>query len=123
MTYMTRMKIDKNIRRFILIVVVVLQIGCQPKREPQECEDFFSTKVMQKEETIRTYELEKQLLIQKCALDRRPTSHFSYQIAEKGRSIIPKLLEHLEKSPYENSYDKDKYKYGIIGSVSQFMLT
>ena len=100
-------------RFWILILVAFVQLGCPSETQPKECDEFFNSYARQDESVFAGYDLEKQLTIHLCGLDRHPPSDYSYEIADRGKIIVPVLLEKLNKD-YKNSYDAQKTKLGII---------
>ena len=84
--------------------------GCMDRTMSAECKSFFSLPAKEKERLFPTFELDKQLALYRCGMDRRPPSTtWSLLIADRGESIVPILLEKLEKEPDE------QFQYGIIG--------
>lgn len=99
----------------ILIVIVILQLGCQPKPQPKICVEFFNTDSSQREKEFPEYDLEKQFTIHRCSLDRKPIIEIYHRdIAKRGKGIIPILLQKLNSNNYKNRYDAEKTKYAII---------
>ena len=83
--------------------------GCPDTSMSAECRAFFSMPASQREKEFRAYDLEKQLDLYRCGMNRRPpASSLSILIAEKGESLIPTLLQKLE-------IEKDElFQYAII---------
>ena len=108
-------RIRKNksfVKICILIIFINLQLSCQP--EPKECAEFFSTDSTQRLKEFPKYDLEKQLIIHRCGLDWHPRYDYSYEIAERGKTIIPTLLQKLNNDNYKSIRGLEKTKYGII---------
>lgn len=99
---------------YILIVIVILYLGCQSPTQPKECIEFFNTDSTQRLKEFSKYDLEKQLTIHQCGLDWRPPYDRSYEIAKRGKSIIPILLQKLNTDNNKNRYETEKTKYGVI---------
>lgn len=102
-----------------LVITAALLVGasglaCNPPPQPQVCVEFFRKNSTPRLAEFREYDLEKQLLIHRCGLDWHPRYDHSYEIAERGREIIPRLLEELRRTEYRSRYDSDLTKYGII---------
>lgn len=98
----------------ILVPIIVLLWGCPSESQPKECVEFFNKESTNRLREFDSYDLEKQLIIHRCGLDWHPQYDRSYEIADRGKSIIPSLLEKLEDGNYKNSYDAEKTKYGIV---------
>jgi hypothetical protein len=83
--------------------------GCPPPSISTECRDFFSRPTSEREKLFPTYDLDKQLDIYRCGMNRRPPdSSLTLFIAERGEAAIPTLLDKLET-------EKDEmFQYGII---------
>jgi len=83
--------------------------GCPSTHMSVECSAFFSLPASQREKEFRTYELEKQLDLYRCGMNRRPpASSLSLLIAERGEPVIPALLQKLEGEKEE------PFQYAII---------
>lgn len=80
-----------------------------PPAMPDECKEFFSRPLDEHGKVISSYEIDKQLRIYRCALDRRPPeASLAIYIADRGEPAIPVLLEKLES-------EKDElFQYGIV---------
>jgi hypothetical protein len=110
-------KFSSLLKTCLAIITVVLQLGCPSQPQPKECVEFFNTDARQDERIFAGYDLERQLTIHRCGLDRHPPSDYSYRIADRGKTIIPVLLEKLNSNDgndYKGKYYADKTKYGII---------
>ncbi len=97
-----------------LLSIIIFQLGCPSEPLPKECMEFFNTYAVQDERIFVGYDLEKQLAIYQCGLDQHPPTDYSYRIADRGKNIIPVLLEKLNRNDYKSKYDAEKTKYGII---------
>lgn len=83
--------------------------GCPSTDMPVECRAFFSMPASQREKDFRTYDLDKQLNLYRCGMNRRPpASSLSLLIAERGEPIVPALLQKLEGEKEE------LFQYAII---------
>jgi hypothetical protein len=96
-----------------VIVVCLLSClggtGCPPLSMSAECRDFFLRPSSEREKLFPTYDLDKQLDLYRCGMNRRPPdSSLPLFIAERGEAAIPTLLDKLEA-------EKDElFQYGII---------
>lgn len=83
--------------------------GCPPPAMSTECRDFFLRPASEREKLFPTYDLDKQLELYRCGMNRRPPdSSLPLFIAERGEGVIPTLLDKLE-------VEKDElFQYGII---------
>ncbi|HEY2974226.1 MAG TPA: hypothetical protein VGJ48_17050 [Pyrinomonadaceae bacterium] len=83
--------------------------GCPPPAMSTECRDFFLRPASEREKLFLTYDLDKQLELYRCGMNRRPPdSSLPLLIAERGEGAIPTLLDRLEA-------EKDElFQYGII---------
>ena len=83
--------------------------GCPPPAMSTECRDFFLRPASEREKVFRTYDLDKQLELYRCGMNRRPPdSSLPILIAERGEGVISTLLDKLE-------VEKDElFQYGII---------
>ena len=84
-------------------------MSCNPTPLPAECSEFFAYPLDQRGQVLSNYQLDKQLRIYRCGLDRRPPdTYLARVIADGGEATIPMLLERLET-------EKDELtQYGII---------
>lgn len=117
MIKLSRPKSGKDWTRYrfaILVPVMILQSGCPSEPQAKVCIDFFNTPSTPRLKEFYTYDLEKQLTIHRCGLDWHPTEEYSYEIAQRGKVIVPALLQKLKDGDYKNSYDAEKTKYGIV---------
>jgi len=94
----------------IVFLSVFLQLGCLKQKMPEECEQFYKhLSSNQREEIFGTYDLEKQLRLHRCGLDLTPMKlAYSTEIANRGKAIIPTLLNKL------STENDEVTKYGII---------
>jgi len=94
----------------VILILCLIQLGCPKQKMPEECEYFYKSLTSnQREVVFKTYDLEKQLRLHRCGLEKIPmdTSQ-SIGIANRGKDIVPILLNKL-------SVEKDEVtKYGII---------
>jgi hypothetical protein len=80
-----------------------------PPTMSDECKEFFAHPLDEHGKVISTYDLDKQLRVYRCALDRRPPeSSLATYIANRGEPAIPTLLDRLEGQTDE------LFQYGII---------
>jgi len=92
-----------------LSVLSCVAVTACPPSMSTECRDFFLQPASERERLFRTYELNKQLELYRCGMNRRPPdSSLPLVIAERGRGIIPTLLDKLEAEQDE------LLQYGII---------
>jgi hypothetical protein len=71
--------------------------------------EFLFSLCRRKGETLSDIDLDKQLSLYRCGMDRRPpATTLSLLIADRGESILPTLLEKLEREQDE------QFQYGII---------
>lgn len=95
----------------LLLVVLVsgLLSSCLSPTMSPECRDFFSRPASQSEKLFRTYELDQQLELYRCGMNRRPPdSSLPILIAERGGAVIPPLLDKLDAEQDE------LFQYAII---------
>ncbi len=97
-----------------LMLFVVLHVSCSNEPQPEVCTEFFEKDSTPRLKEFQNYDLTKQLAIHRCGLDRRPRSDHSFEIANRGRSLVPTLLEQLNRKDFSNTYDAELSKFGII---------
>ena len=108
-----------NIQRSCIIlglaVSAFFSFGCGRERPvPKVCLEYFDLSSNQREKEFPTYELEKQLKLHFCSLDRIPsTGGLSYAIADRGKDIIPVLKNELNDN-VQDDIEPELKKYGII---------
>jgi len=93
-----------NSHRSIVIsaIMCLFGFGCAGTHQSEECKEFFSHPSGQHASLIATYPLDKQIRLCRCNMDHRPPeTGLSVPIAERGDSIIPALLDQLEKENNE----------------------
>lgn len=96
----------------------LLQSGCIADQQPEVCRVFFDLSSDQRETQIKVFDLDTQLQIQLCGLRRHPIADYSYEIADAGPTIIPKLLERLkmlQESSGEPSSIREENIFVILG--------
>lgn len=99
--------------RYTAIVISLLGClactGCPPPSMSTECREFFALQASEREKQFPTFDLDKQLDLYRCGMNRRPpASSLSLLIAERGEAAIPTLLQKLEA-------EKDElFQYAII---------
>ncbi|HKO42434.1 MAG TPA: hypothetical protein VJU84_04040 [Pyrinomonadaceae bacterium] len=83
--------------------------SCVKKPMSAECSEFFSRQRSERESLFKKYDLELQLRLYRCGLNRRPPdTSLAIYIAEKGEAVVPALLSRLEM-------EKDELvQFGII---------
>jgi len=80
-----------------------------------QCKSFYSLSARERERVFPTYDLEKQLDLSRCGLDRRPPdTSLSLFIADRGEPAIPILLGKLEK-------ERDEQMQYVIIDVFEVM--
>ena len=71
-----------------------------------DCTDFFGLDEAQRKEKFKTYPIEKQLALYRCAMQREPPNgELAYYIAEGGQGHIPLLLERLKSASEPDKAD------------------
>jgi hypothetical protein len=100
---------DLHASKLILFVALSFFSQCLPSQTSDECKTFFSHALDEHGKIISSYEIDKQLRIYRCALDRRPPEiSLAIYIANRGEPAIPVLLKRLES-------EKDElFQYGIV---------
>jgi len=95
---------------FSMLMSLLVSTSCFKKKLPADCERFFKElNSNERKAEFKTYDYEKQFRIYRCGFDVIPIeSDESYQIAARGREIIPDLSRRLK-----NENDPIT-KYGII---------
>jgi hypothetical protein len=101
-----------SLRKTAIVVCLLSCLGgtgCPPPAMSTECRDFFLRPASEREKLFPTYDLDKQLVLYRCSMNRRPPdSSLPLLIAERGEGAIPTLLDKLEA-------EKDElFQYGII---------
>ena len=70
----------------------------------KQCSEFFSRPAGAREKLFQTYPLEAQLTIYRCGMNRvPPDTYLASYIADRGKEVIPILLERLKAEPDEFS--------------------
>ena len=106
--------------KFALFYGAVLLIspsfwGCTPVESPKECLEYYGKAATPREQEFREYDLEKQLTIHRCGLDRKPPniSHANY-IADRGKAVVPALFQYLDNKSSKEGYEADMTKLAVV---------
>jgi hypothetical protein len=103
------MMINKNRLHHIVILSLFcsLHLSCFMSTE---CRDFFEMPREQQEARFRNYSLEQQVDIYMCGMDMEPpTIEFAGEIADRGQSASPYLLQRLKTERSESGQEKIIY--------------
>jgi hypothetical protein len=93
----------------VVLVALFWDQSCMGPPISAECKSFYSLSAGERERLFKTYDLEKQLDLYRCGMNRRPPDiALAIPIADRGESTIPVLLEKLEREKDE------QFQYVII---------
>jgi hypothetical protein len=86
----------------LLIVALVAALfwnqSCLSPPMSAQCKSFYSLSASERERVFPTYDLEKQLNLSRCGMERRPPdTSLALLIADRREPAIPILLDKLEK--------------------------
>lgn len=81
-------------------VLFLAGFSCISPQYSEECRQFYrEISSSERDRLFPNYDLDRQLFLAECGLEEiPPTSHYSFRIAAKGKSIVPTLLERLESA-------------------------
>ncbi len=97
-----------------LFIGFLVLVSCTDRKVPTECTEYFNSRARQDINIFLGYETEKQFIIYQCGLDQYPPTDYSFEIARKGTSVIPFLLQELESGKKLPRYEQDKEIYAIV---------
>jgi hypothetical protein len=103
------------------IWLLLLPSGCTPKPSPEACVEFYGKESTNRLRDFGDYDLEKQLVVYRCGLDHFPADDLSFQIANRGKVIIPQLLQRLERIESNDNYENQKTKLGILKIIQRIV--
>jgi hypothetical protein len=109
-----KMKIAKLI--FLCVVGIAIQTeGSCTQTRSSECEEFFVKSIEEQDAVFRTLQLEKQLEVYRCGMNRRPpTIGLAHEIAKSGEKIIPELTVALQS-------EKDEWMQSALIEIFRVM--
>ena len=78
--------------------------GCPPTILRGECREFFALPSKEREARFRTYQVDKQVDLYLCGMNREPPElGYAAYIAEGGKERIPYLLQRLQTEESESA--------------------
>jgi len=99
----------------VLLLIFLIFRGCEQR--PQECRDVIDVPREQGYARFRSYPLEKQLNVYLCAMHvEPPDTGLADEIAERGESAIPTVMQKLKTANREIDQEDLIYLFEVMSA-------
>ena len=106
-----------------LLVLSSIHVGCTDPVRMGSSEDgmqrFFTLPLERQHFEFRTYPFDKQYAIYMYSMERRhpPDLSFAYEIAARGKEVVPMLLQKVKETG--NEWEQDRIIYVFVAMARQ----